>query len=87
MEMYFTSGNYGKYKLNKKEELEPIFVTQEDETYFSDVNNWTIEKRGKKTYALTENMSSEDTSKIFLSIFNVMNDDFASFYNDVKSMN
>ena len=48
VEMYFTSGNYRKYKLNKKEELESIFVTEENETFFSDVNNWTIEKRKKK---------------------------------------
>ena len=82
--------NYSKYLLDPNVELEPVFVTYEDESEFNDINNWTIEKIKQKTQQLIQQMLSRDSQNSLMNFFKQMckkskKVDYISFYNDVKN--
>ena len=62
--------NYNKYSKDSDAELNPVFVTYEDEEIFSDVNNWTIAKIDKEIGTLIKgtNVGNEELMSEFAKI-------------------
>ena len=62
--------NYSKYLLDPNVELEPVFVTYEDETEFNDINNWTIEKIKQKTQQLIQQVLAHGSQNSLMNFSN-----------------
>ena len=60
--------NYTIYKNNEDTKLTSVFITNEDEEKYNDVNNWTISKIRKRV-AVIESFKDEDSKKMFTSLF------------------
>ena len=79
--------NYQKYKNDKNSDLAPVFVTNNDEVAYNDVNNWTIKKIIKETKSLIAQFSNDEADK-YQSLFDTLKSrkkaTYISFFEEIR---
>ena len=70
-------------------ELDPVFITMQDEIEYNDINNWTISKLKKEIENCISLINNVDKSLQFNSLYSKMKNKRKSLYidflNDVKN--
>ena len=88
--MFTAMENYNSLTENPEADLQPVFVTYEDENIYNDVKTWTVEKIRKNTEIILNGMNNIGTAEEYSTfdshMKNTRKQKLIVFYEELKTI-